>query len=316
MRATARRLFLSAFRQAIRPLREGTREPMIEALLPKTRPILLAPRIAQQAGFSGLLVEGANGVICGSEVHQDALGCYAALKTWAPYHMSLFGDLFRPHGGTYLDIGANIGLTLVPIARHADVDCHAFEPSPDNLWYLCRNVSMNGRGDNVQIHAIALCDRDGDLTFELAPKASGDNRIRLGTESDDQLNEKARPTIRVPGRRLDAMLPQPIRRPLGIKIDTQGAEPLVVSGGSAVFAQADLVSMEFWPYGLFRLDGDVAGLIAFCRDHYREGSASEEGDREHAAPEWRPMAEIADILAQYSAHRSSPERYLNVLMRC
>jgi FkbM family methyltransferase len=174
---------------------------------------------------------------------------------------------------------------------------------------------MNCSGGNVRIHAIALCDRDGDLTFELAPKASGDNRIRTGTESGDQLEERARPTITVPGRRLDGLLPRPIRQPLGIKIDTQGAEPLVVAGGAAVFAQADLVSMEFWPYGLFRLNGDVDGLIAFCRDHYREGSAVEEGDVEPAAPEWSPMSEIANILTRYTAHRGSPERYLNVLMR-
>ena len=66
MRAAARRVFLSAFRQAIRPLRAGTREPMIEARATEERPTLLAPRVAQQAGFSGLLVEGANGVICGT----------------------------------------------------------------------------------------------------------------------------------------------------------------------------------------------------------------------------------------------------------
>ena len=101
---------------------------------------------------------------------------------------------------------------------------------PTIFGILCRNVSMNCRGGNVRFHAIALCDRDGDLTFELAPKAGGDNRIRTGSQSDDQLNESARPTIKVPGRRLDMMLPRPIRRPLGIKIDTQGAEPLVVAG--------------------------------------------------------------------------------------
>jgi hypothetical protein len=32
-----------------------------------------------------------------------------------PLPYGTLADLFRPHGGTYLDIGANIGLTLVPI---------------------------------------------------------------------------------------------------------------------------------------------------------------------------------------------------------
>jgi hypothetical protein len=52
--------FLNAFRQdQIRPLHEGTREPMIEALLPlsTTRALPACASVAQQAGFSGLLVE-------------------------------------------------------------------------------------------------------------------------------------------------------------------------------------------------------------------------------------------------------------------
>jgi FkbM family methyltransferase len=105
---------------------------------------------------------------------------------------------------------------------------------------------------NVRIHAIALCDRDGDLTFELAPKASGDNRIRTGTESGGQLNESARPTVTVPGRRLDGLLPRPIRQPLGIKIDTQGAEPLVVGEAPLSLPKPILcrLVLALWPFRL------------------------------------------------------------------
>src|SRR5262245_57946810 len=117
MRAVARRLFLNAFRRAIRRLGEGTREPMIEALLPKTRPARLASRIAQQAGFAGLLVEGENGVISGSVEDDDTILSYAAAKTWAGEHVAFFQELFRLSGGTYLDIGANIGLTVIPVAK-------------------------------------------------------------------------------------------------------------------------------------------------------------------------------------------------------
>jgi FkbM family methyltransferase len=287
---------------------------MIEALLPGTRPAHLASRIAQQAGFSGLLVQGENGTICGSVEDDDTLVAYASSNRWASEEVSQFREVFRNAGGTYLDIGSNIGLTVVPVAQNPAVECHAFEPSPLNAKHLRLNVAMNCPSGNVRVHEVALCDRDAEVTLELAHRVSGDNRIRTGAETGDQLNESTRTTTTVPGRRLDTIMTTTIRRPLGIKIDTQGAEPLVLEGGRNLFSHADLVSMEFWPYGLFRLGGDVDGLIDFCREHFKEGSVTE-GDWDSATPQWRPMREIADLLTRYKVKREPPRPFLNVLMR-
>jgi FkbM family methyltransferase len=57
---------------------------------------------------------------------------------------SLFSNFFQANdGGTYLDIGANIGLTTIPIAQLPDVQCIAFEPAPENF----RNVQANVRAN-------------------------------------------------------------------------------------------------------------------------------------------------------------------------
>lgn len=50
--------------------------------------------------------------------------------------------------------------------------------------------------------------------------------------------------------RLDDLTP-PIH-PFAVKIDTQGAEPLIFEGGRKMLASADLLICEFWPWGIKR----------------------------------------------------------------
>ena len=102
----------------------------------------------------------------------------------------------------------------------------------------------------VRVHHAAVFDRDTEIAFELASRHSGDHRIRVGAPSRS-LQENRRPTIRVAAKRLDDVVTE-IRGPLGVKIDTQGAEPFVIRGGARVVTSADLVALEFWPYSMAR----------------------------------------------------------------
>src|SRR5882762_4083900 len=47
-----------------------------------------------------------------------------------------------------------------------------------------------------------------------------------------------------------------IKGPLVIKIDTQGAEPFVFSGGKETLSKADLIVVEWSPYHMARLGGE------------------------------------------------------------
>jgi tRNA G37 N-methylase Trm5 len=70
----------------------------------------------------------------------------------------------RP-GTTVLDIGASLGLWTVPLAkaaRAAGACVWAFEPHPQNLHWLERNVALNGLEDTVTIHRCALGDAVGE----------------------------------------------------------------------------------------------------------------------------------------------------------
>ena len=59
--------------------------------------------------------------------------------------------------------------------------------------------------------------------------------------------------------------------PLAIKIDTQGAEPLIVAGGRVTLAAADLLVMEFWPWGMARMGLTAQPVIEFLASHFKHG---------------------------------------------
>ena len=312
MRSYLRRLAIRTFRYGAKRLGPDFREELIRELIPGTRPARLVGDLARESGFVGLAAAGDSGFITGSLDDDAALFKYAREHRWSPRQQQLFADLFRARGGTYVDIGANIGLTVIPIARIEGVCCHAFEPAPENVEHLRRNVRLNGVDGNVRVHHAAVFDRDTELTFELASRHSGDHRIRIGAVAG-QLQEEQRPTIRVAAKRLDDVITE-IRTPLGVKIDTQGAEPFVIRGGTRALALADLVALEFWPYSMARMGGDVGSLIDFCQEHFREGSATP-GDTDDP-PSWRPISTLANDLGRYAAESvDNANHYLDVLLR-
>ena len=71
----------------------------------------------------------------------------------------MFVDFFEERdSGTYLDIGANIGLTTIPIARNHRVRCHSFEPDPGLFVHLLENIHRNCRR-NVELPSWLLARR-------------------------------------------------------------------------------------------------------------------------------------------------------------
>jgi FkbM family methyltransferase len=75
-------------------------------------------------------------------------------------------DRMLPPGGYYLDLGANIGAILVPLARRRpDIKIIAVEAAPWIFHYLKENVALNNL-KNVKLVNKALFDKDGvELDF-------------------------------------------------------------------------------------------------------------------------------------------------------
>lgn len=134
-----------------------------------------------------------------------------------------------------LDIGANIGMISLPLARrYPDLVVHAFEPGPHQAALLQRSISENRLDDRVFLERVALGDRCGENLFAVhsTVHASGDGLIDTGRAGPSQL-------IRVQMWTLDNWWERK-KRPVVhlVKIDVEGAELLVLKGARSFLSQA------------------------------------------------------------------------------
>lgn len=172
------------------------------------------------------------------------------------------GYLARDGRGTLLDVGANIGMICIALLKHGwFARAVAFEPSPDNLRLLERNVIQNGCLHRIHRLPYALSAADGELDLELSEYNSGDNRIRTtGAGGPDASaggawHEERRRVVRVPVRTLDGALTEAGVDGSDVRlawVDIQGHEGWFLDGGRTTLGRGVPVVCEFWPYGIER----------------------------------------------------------------
>jgi FkbM family methyltransferase len=134
-----------------------------------------------------------------------------------------------PSGGTFLDVGAHAGYFTL-LASHMVGPTGlvlAIEPTPQTFAALQRHLNVNGIS-NVEPHMLALSDSDGALRLHVPPASE---------HRDYNVTCVARENwtgIDVPCRRLDECLADwRVERVDLMKMDVEGAEPLVLAGGAA-----------------------------------------------------------------------------------
>jgi FkbM family methyltransferase len=128
----------------------------------------------------------------------------------------------------FWDVGAHFGYySLLASRAAADGQCHAFEPSERNLWYLRHHVQWN-RLENVTVHPFALCAHDGTADFG-SGRGTGSGRVKL-----EGMPHGGCPVL---VRSIDSLVVgQQCAAPTFLKIDVQGAEAEVLRGGKATLA--------------------------------------------------------------------------------
>lgn len=231
---------------------------------PHGRQVSLAVEIAQLAGIDHVMAHGRNGDILVPLADPVISRAYLHEGVWSPAMLDLLTSALA-RGGTLVDIGANIGLTTVPIAKLDGVRVIAFEPHPLNLRSLRASLAWNDLTDRVDVRDVALADASGSMSMEVAAANIGDHRLRPASSPpvEDLFGEGSRETITVTVERLDDVIDEgTLARPIVVKVDVQGAEALVLDGGRATLAAADLVVMELWPYGLRRMGCQPSTLLS------------------------------------------------------
>jgi len=144
-----------------------------------------------------------------------------------------YSTIVRP-GSTCVDVGAHEGRHAIPLARLVGTagKILAFEPLPKQNKTLHGLVEREGLAGTVSIFPYALSTTEGQTTFvvaEDAPAYSG--LLERVYDSPTRLSR-----IDVQVRRLDSVLQGTITALNYMKIDTEGAEWLVIQGASELIA--------------------------------------------------------------------------------
>ena len=214
-------------------------------------------------GVQTITWEGQLGLIEGSLKDATVFRYYLYHNIWnQKLQEILLNKLFLYSQGTYIDVGANIGLTVIPVAEKRKIRCYAFEPEPGNYHLLQRNIKLHQLETLITTYPVALYSKRTQLSFELSPHNHGDHRVRLEKDkySDPHSipisvqGEDTREIIHVQAERLDDILASThFESPLVIKVDIQGAEVQFFEGAVTLLKDADYLIIEFWPYALRRL---------------------------------------------------------------
>jgi FkbM family methyltransferase len=295
-------------------LPSGAKQALLDGIIGSEDQFEGFQRMGRALGVESISVRGKNGLAWGSLEDRWLLGSYALRREWASDNVELFQQFFLgSNGGTYIDIGANIGLTLFPVAQNAMVQCFGFEPEPLNFKYLLLGLYENCAHKNVVVNQIALLNRKSKIEFRLSKSNFGDHRIHITETNGSRAADHK--TILVDADRLDDAIDlRTLKRPLAIKIDTQGAEPSIFAGGAKTIAESELLALEFAPSLIRGIGGDVQAEFSILEAHFREGHMSM-GDAGDAPIKWRPIAEIVAEMRRVWEDPAIGNDYFDIVAR-
>src|SRR5207248_423370 len=165
-----------------------------------------------------------------------------------------------PPRGTLVDVGANVGLHSVQLARLVQgLRVLACEPVSDTFALLRRNIAKNGVSEQVQARRVALSDRPG--TLRLTKRLQfGNFVVPDGAPVAPDAVEEA------PARTLDDLIDEVDGRVDAIKCDVEGAELSVLRGAERTldrFRPAILIEVdERWAARYGNNGADVFSYLA------------------------------------------------------
>jgi FkbM family methyltransferase len=196
---------------------------------------------------------------------QQSQAClYFGIPDWPSMQ---FARRFLRPGDLCADIGANVGIYSLLLARHAGAaNVHAFECLPSNIPKLRTNLALN-RLEGVVVHDVALADRDALVSLNASDNDSTASISPAAPPTTTGVNDDSGAFVQA--RRFDGF-PWP-KRFAYIKIDVEGAEQLVLTGSEMLLRRS---APMVWSFELLntqqRLGSNQQALLdVFARWQYR-----------------------------------------------
>ena len=154
-----------------------------------------------------------------------------------------------PNEGVILDIGANIGIMTISLAKKLDkAQIYAFEPIPDNLKALKRILNHYKPG-NVKVFETALGEENGTIQMVLPVmdkmKMQGLSHV---VKENDNSEWNTGQVYSLPVKKLDDIQElKELPKITAIKIDVENFEYYVFKGGRELLLKhKPLIYCELW----------------------------------------------------------------------
>lgn len=186
----------------------------------------------------------------------DAVSLVFAIRGFFDWQNVVIAGALCGPGDTMVEVGANLGTETLLFSRIVGPAGRvvAFEPVPDNLATLGRQISLN-RITNIDIRGCAVSDRAGKLRFVLGPSRDNTGQGRLsggaGGDGTARTRDDDGSVIEVETVMLDDLHAAGVLPRLRlIAIDVQGAELLVLRG-------ADRILRESRPAVIFEVEREL-----------------------------------------------------------
>jgi FkbM family methyltransferase len=188
---------------------------------------------------------------------------FRCFGVYEPHTSRMLRQYANP-GEVFIDIGANLGLHSLGVAK--DIGCHvaAFEPHPDTANCLDRSIEVNGLSATVTCFRVALSNEDGLATLVQPLTHAGISALQ---GPNPHFREGERFEVRV--AQLDS-LPEfqtylaALDKRVGlIKIDIEGAEERALRGMIGLLKEhRPAIIMELYDGNLFGFVSSKAAVIS------------------------------------------------------
>ncbi len=187
-------------------------------------------------------------------------------------------------GMVFCDVGANFGYyTLLGAqAVGARGQVYSFECNPRLYTLLRRSVMVNGLTDIIKTFPYAVTDKRGKVTLTFDVEFSGG-----GTTLDVRhASEWTRESAEVECGPLDEFIPMDVAADV-LKIDVEGAEPLVLAGARRIFGnrRLQLVIVEYYAPSIARTLPPLEFLQTLASQGFTLQALAENGLEGRKSPE-------------------------------
>jgi FkbM family methyltransferase len=183
------------------------------------------------------------------------------------------------------DVGANIGSICIPAVRRKLVRrAVAFEPEKRLFRLLRANAILNQVDDRIECHNVALGEVRKSVDLTIGKGNTGDYRIAGRQFENDAMGEASRQNQEIDVRPMDDFIERFEPDSTLVFMDIQGYEGFALKGAREILWSSPPLVVEFWPYGMKRLESYAALRETVCSGVY-----SEFADLSAQVPMFRPL---------------------------